>query len=205
MTSSTTVTPTQGLRPTDIISHSSETSPQSSKIAKRVEFKSRVKNESKIHIQSVLQSLGAIAHEPLSYSEMREFEILNNAHYLGKWFDIVYYIPAQQSLELYHRAIDAVTPVYSEDVSVGKALYELWLVTKTEKMNELDRDAMMAAYIKKLGEFSPAAVRIVLHEMMETSTWWPAWSEIQNRLAPYVTDTQRLHRALTLVLRKEAA
>jgi|21_taG_2_1085346.scaffolds.fasta_scaffold51889_1 hypothetical protein len=136
---------------------------------------------------------------------MREFEIANNAHYLGKWFDIVYYIPAQQPIELYSRGIDAVTPVYQEDVSVGKALYELWLVTKTEKMAELDRDAMMAAYIKKLGEYSPAAVRIVLHEMMETQTWWPSWAEIQNRLAPYVTDTQRLHRALTLVLRKEAA
>lgn len=191
------------LRPNELIEHSSATSLKSSTAEKRAAFKSDLRAKIQKQISLVLFSLNATAVEPMSYAETLDYQAKTDTWHLGKFKDFIWHIPKRIDPEKLQNAIDAVTPIYTDNMGVRQALIELWLVTGHERLTDSEREKMLNLYNKKLSEYEPAAVRVVLSEMAETRTWWPSWAEIQSALGPYSNDNLRLHHALKNVQKKE--
>lgn len=179
------------------IQPSSETSRTFSRIAKREEQKLSVIEEQKNLLQYSLNFLGAIKSEPLSYSEQRVFEQKHGVVYLGKFFNDVYYIPNSTDIDSINSVLANLAPAHNQDYDVRKALYELWLVTRHERMSDDDVKVMLKAYHDRLKDYPPLAVKVVCAELEETSAWFPSWSEISQRLSTEQSEQLRMFRALS--------
>jgi len=191
------------LRPNELIAHSSKTSVKSSTIEKRAEFKLNLRAKNQKVISSILSSLEAVKTDVFSYAETLDIQHKTNTWHLGKFGNVNWHIPKRLDPVRLQSAIDAVTPIYTDNMGVRQSLIELWLVTGHERLSDSEREKMLNLYNQKLSEYEPAAVRVVLSEMSETKTWWPSWAEIQAALGPYSNDTLRLHHSLKHVQRKE--
>ena len=192
------------LRPSELMQHSSKISPKSSTGDRRDEFKLKLKTQNQNLISSTISSLNGSRVEILSYAETIDYQTANKTWLLGKFLNVNWHVPQFLTEDMLQLAIDAVKPVYQDnELGVKQALIELYLVTGHERLGDSEREKMLTLYHSKLSEHSPAAVRIVLSEMMDSKTWWPSWADIQLQLSPYSSDLLRLHQSLKGIARKE--
>jgi hypothetical protein len=127
---------------------------------------------------------------------MRECGLL----YLG-WVDgAVQYVPNSLTRENVTQAAAMLADPANDTGTIRAALYELWLITKKEKMLPEDRDAMLMVYARRLAEYPVEVVAVALGAISLKSTFFPAWAEIQTEIDALTGQRNRLLAALRLLL-----
>ena len=207
MTSSTSAIKTDIVSDqSDLTLPSSETSPTFSNIAKRDMHKSQLSLQDKKEIQYCLNLLDAIAlkNGDLSYAEQRDLEDKHSTTYLGLFLDQHWFIPKNLSDENLNTALIRLSKPNDRPFDVKKGLYELWLVTRHEKLTDQDTKAMLNVYYERLKDYRPNAVLLVLQELSESSKWFPSWSELSDRLSIYQGEHLRMFRLLSKIRAKRS-
>lgn len=178
--------------------HSTGLSGQSSNADQLAALTLRLKRQEENKVASALSSLKAFEGPALlPFEEYRTFCETNHALYLGKILGRHCYINRSTDPAAIRRVVD--------DLRTGRelpehrvALYSLWLCTKHEKMNGEDRNAMLTLYCRNLAAYPVEAVKVVIMELVETSTFFPAWSEIAEKLTRHTRQTSDLVTALRI-------
>ena len=88
-----------------------------------------------------------------------------------------------------------MTPITS--AACQKALAKLRYLTKVRNESTEDIRLTLLFYAEELTKYPADVVRHVLDTQKNISPWWPAWSELKERLDRYTSKRRRLHEALT--------
>lgn len=117
----------------------------------------------------------------------------------GGWDGVVtgYRLPAlSQDLQAKALAIaeKSLTPM-TQSECFG-LLGELRLLVPPVNMSEETMEAQLGLYARKLAEYPADVVRRVLATQPNISRWWPAWSELKERLDLFSARRRKLLEAL---------
>lgn len=118
----------------------------------------------------------------MTFAEMKDFEKVYDVMWLGYINGGHQYLPRSTTRAKVREAVNMLCDEPADSAEIRVALYELWLTTKHEKMNAEDRDAQLAIYCKRLAEHPAEHVRLVLSDLSREAKFFPAWSDIQERL-----------------------
>lgn len=209
MTSSTSVTKTDtASNQIDLTLPSSEIFPTFSNIAKRDMHKSQMTLQDKKEIRYCLDLLDAKPLKidgHLTFSEQKDLEYKTHTIYLGLFLKRHWFIPKTLPDENINTALIRLSKPNERPFDVKKGLYELWLVTRHEKLTDQDTKAMLNVYYERLKDYNPNAVLIVLQEFSESSKWFPSWCEISDRLSVYQGEQLRMFRLVSRIRAKRSA
>lgn len=137
-----------------------------------------------------------------TYADLIDYELRNNLAYLGRFLGAIWYLPRDIETNTLMSAANLLRHRSEDNAALRLAVYQLWLVTKHEKMSEADRDAMILVYVDRLASYPPAAVQSVLALLATTAKFFPAWSEIDELLGEVVGDRHQLLAALRRAIMK---
>lgn len=174
---------TSGSRRTALTRHSSETSPLSLISTDPSKIRSQIDHRELQVLRSVISSLGLIeGPRGASYAEIRDFEERTSTSYFGHFDHRVWYVPNDIPLPRIVEAAEELKPVPADTGEMRVALYQLWLTTKHEKLNQDDREAMLTVYTKRLSEYPADFVAYVLSDLSDNCKFFPSWAEIKEPL-----------------------
>ena len=106
-------------------------------------------------------------------------------------------VPQQDRLKALQIVDKSLTPITSAECQ--KALAKLRLMTKVRAESTEDIRLTLTFYAEELRRYPGDVVRKVLSTQANMSPWWPAWSELKDRLDLYTRKRKKLHEALTAI------
>lgn len=113
---------------------------------------------------------------------MKAFEQDNQVSYLGFFKGANRYVPTAMTVAEIRGIAEQIAHPVQDTGDVRVAIYQLWLTTKHEKMNEQDRDAMLMTYVERCARYPQAAVLSVIETFSETKHFFPSWAEFKAAL-----------------------
>jgi len=184
--------------PTELTLHSSETSARSSTIEKAGLYRSREVKKTLRDLQLVLSSINAISKVDgyTSYEDQSKFQKENDVQYLGHFLNEIWFVPNKTTQDQIFHAISFLKSDQTSPESVRLALFELWLCTKHQKINDGDMNAMIKIYSKNLAEYPENLCLVTINEMISTCEFWPSWAELQKKLDVTGSATNGMMRQL---------
>lgn len=134
-------------------------------------------------LQSLISSLGLVrGPEGASYAQIKELERSQSLLYLGGIKGTVWFAPASVTRHQIGRAIEQLVGQPGDEGRIRRALYDLWLLTKHERMATEDRDAMLLTYARRLADYPEPTVILALRRIAESYKFFPSWSEISEEI-----------------------
>lgn len=188
--------------PMSVTLYSSKISLQSSQDADLEQLKSQVHLAEEKMLQSVLSYLECLSSPSFTFGEILSFQSMHKCRSFYVHNGVNYYIPNSISD---NRLLEAATALKHNSLDTGevrRALYEIWLTTKHRKMEEADRDAMLMVYTQKLSHYPKETVVLVLKELSDHAPFFPAWSEIKEKVDEYGGQRLALLNSLRNVYKK---
>ena len=188
--------PTQ---PTELTLRSSETLAKYSTIEKAVQYRSQEIERTLRDLKLTLSSIDAIKKPGgyTNYEDQSLFQKENDVQYLGHFLNEIWFVPNSTSQDQIFHAIAFLKTNNETPESVRLALFELWLCTKHQKINDQDMNAMIKIYCKNLAEYPVNLCLVTINEMISSCQFWPSWAEIQERLDVTGSATNGMVRQLT--------
>lgn len=98
-------------------------------------------------------------------------------------------------LEALRMVDQSLTPMTGAECQ--KALAKMRYMTKVRNESTEDIRLTLMFYAEELRKYPGDVVREVLATQASVSPWWPAWSELKDRLDVRTAKRRRLHEALT--------
>lgn len=110
-------------------------------------------------------------------------------------------LPEADRLKALQMVDHSLTPITGAECQ--KALAKLRYMTKVRNESTEDIRLTLMFYAEELAKFPGDVVRYVLDTQKNISPWWPAWSELKERLDLYTAKRRRLRDALTSARRSQ--
>jgi len=153
-------------------------------------------------VKKALKYLECKKGPKVDYASIREIEQKNNVFWIGPVMDNYWYIPKTASARVVLKVINRLDSTGGKHPLVMAALGELWVTTKKAKVGEMERDNTLHSYARRLRPYPPEYALFVINEMIDTQTFFPAWSEIKKRLDRFTQHRAALITCLRTIIKK---
>lgn len=195
--------------PTNAMTPSAATSAPSLLAANPAAFALALRQAQVDRVASTLSSLGAIegpSPRAESYADFRGFCIANSVHYLMPFRDGHAFLPVSLPIERLQQArADLARGDPANAAEIKSALYQLWLMTRHERIADEDRNAKLAIYAKTLCLYDRGAVLLALSELSQSSEWFPPWADLVSRVESHMGLVANLLTALRIAIATRTA
>lgn len=171
---------------------------------------SQIEDNEKRARLSALSYLGAVSGPYAShytYEDIARHEADYDLICIGPLDGILRFIPSRTDPHIVQSAIRRLRNTEPHSAAVNAALYQLWLCTKHERLNDEDRDAQLTTYVRYLSDYPEPHVLHVLGRLTETCKFFPSWWEIRAQLMLFSSWRYgliaQLERANTRLMQKK--